>query len=504
MSTVADTVPKTTPITTEIATALRHTFVYGIGGILLKAVGFLLLPLYTHYLSPRDYGILEILDISMSLLGMFLNMGVTAAMLRYYGIAETEREKRRVVGTIFIFTLCTGTGAFLAGLLPIHKVSLLLLGPGVPTIYLLLAFTNSILAYIANVPYTCLRAKEASGTLATLDGLGSVAILILNIYFIAVLKLSVMGMLLSALSIGSIKIALLVKWTIRDLTAGIDWKLLRSIVKFGAPLVFSNLTMFTLNFSDRFFLERFQSLDIVGIYAVGYKFAYMLNFLLLQPFNMMWQARMYIVHRRPDHEKVFAQVFALYMFVLILGGLGLSLFSSEAVRAMVDPRYRSGEQVIGIVSLSYIFLGAGYYLQLGMFLRARTDLIGIISTVAAIVNLAANYFLIRSFGMLGAAWATVAGFLAIAVGTYYCSQRVCPLKLPVGRVTRGLAMAIGIYLVSRMMPAYSLPSALAMKSALLASFPALLWISGSLSSDERATVHSLKDGAMSLLMKKPA
>ena len=56
-------------IASEIATAVKHSIVYGLGGILTKALGFFLLPLYTHYLTPRDYGMFELLDLTMSLLG---------------------------------------------------------------------------------------------------------------------------------------------------------------------------------------------------------------------------------------------------------------------------------------------------------------------------------------------------------------------------------------------------------------------------------------------------
>src|SRR4051812_41831850 len=59
----------------EIGTAVRHMAVYGVGGILVKAVGFFMLPFYTHYLTPTEYGILEVLDLSMSVFGVVLSMG---------------------------------------------------------------------------------------------------------------------------------------------------------------------------------------------------------------------------------------------------------------------------------------------------------------------------------------------------------------------------------------------------------------------------------------------
>jgi len=491
MGGVAETAAQPRSVTSEIGTAARHSLVYGIGGILTKAVGFLLLPFFTHYLSPRDYGVLEILDLSMSLLGMFLNMGVTAALLRYYSAAESDEEKRRIVGTIFMFAVCTGTFVFLAGASFIPKVSFLLLGPAVPGRYLLVSFGAFILNYIGNVPYTHLRAKEASGTLVVFDIVVAVAILALNIYFIVVWKMSLFGVLLSPLIVGVLKTVVLVKWMFGDVVLCMDWHLLRHILGFGTPLILFNLTMFTLNFSDRYFLQRIASLDTVGVYAVGYKFGFMLNFLLIQPFNMMWQARMYAVHRRPDHRKVFSQVFVLYSTVLLSGALALALFGSEIVRIMADRRYAAAGRVVAPVALAYVFLGIGYYLQLGMFLTGRTGMLGLVSAGAAVANLVLNEVLITRFGMDGAAWATVLGFLAIAAGSYYYSQRGCALDLPVGRVVKGLAVAVGVFALGR--AAHVAPAlAVVVKAALLLGFPLLLWAFGVLSHDELTTLESLR------------
>jgi O-antigen/teichoic acid export membrane protein len=490
MATAAESATERHSVTKEIGVAARHSVVYGIGGILTKAVSFLLLPFYTHYLVPRDYGVLEILDLSMSLLAMFLNMGVTAALLKHYGSAESDEEKRNVIGSTFLFALSTGVFVFLAGMPFIPKLTLLLLGPQVPSSYMFVSFGGFVLNYISNVPYTHLRAKEASGKIVVFDIVVAVAILALNIYFIVSWHMALFGVLLSPLIVGVLKMLVLIKWMAKDIALRMDWRLLRRILGFGAPLILFNLTMFTLNFSDRYFLQRIVSLDAVGLYAVGYKFGFMLNFLLIQPFNMMWQARMYLVYRRPDHRRIFGQVFVLYSAALLVGALGLALFGSEIVRIMADKRYAAAGSVVAPVALAYVFLGIGYYLQLGMFLSGRTGMIGLISAGAAIVNLACNELLITRFGMTGAAWATVLGFLAIAVGSYYFSQRTCPLDLPVGRVVRGLAAALGIYFVGSK-PHLGPALAMAVKSILLLGFPFLLRAIGVLSHDELETFGSL-------------
>src|ERR1035438_4662389 len=138
----------------EIGTAVRHSLVYGLGSVAVKGLGFLMVPFYTHYLKPADYGILEILDLSISLLGMVLNMGITAALLRSYAAAASPEQKRKVVSTAFLFVAATGVITFLLSVGLVRPVSHMLLGPGVSAKYLLISLSSFVLAYIANLPRT--------------------------------------------------------------------------------------------------------------------------------------------------------------------------------------------------------------------------------------------------------------------------------------------------------------------------------------------------------------
>jgi O-antigen/teichoic acid export membrane protein len=480
----------------EIGTAVRHTLVYSIGSLATKAIGFLLMPLYTYYLRPADYGALEVLDLTMSLLSMLLNMGVMAAVLRFYAAASTNREKRQVVGSAFLAMAVTGCCLGALGFLSLGPLASLLFGPAVPAVYIGLSFGAFLLNYVTTVPLTYLRAKEASGTLILLDVISTAVTMALTVYCVAVLKWSLYGVLWSALVVGCVRAPLLILWMVRAAGIGMNWGLLRKMAVFGAPLVFSNLAMFALNFSDRFFLQRLRSLDVVGVYAAGYKFGFLLNFLFIQSFGMMWQARMYIIHRQPDHEKTFAHVLALYFAILSFAALGLSLFGDDIVRVMVDRHYSGAERVIPAVSLAYVFLAVGSFLQLGMFLADKTAIIGKLCAAAAVLSIGLNYVLIGLYGMMGAAWATVAGFAFLAVGSFYCSQRVYPMDLKVGRILRAAAIAIVLYSASLVLGNSGVWVAFGVKLALLALFPAALWMTRFFSIEEVATLGSLRAGVI--------
>src|SRR4029077_15988947 len=100
------------------------------------------------------------------------------------------------------------------------------------------------------------------------------------------------------------------------------------------------------------------------------------------------------------------------------------------------------------------------------------------------------------------AWATALGFLALAITSYYFSEKVCPLGLGIVRVAKGLGLAVGTYLISRQFPVHDLASAVLIKVAFLGTFFALVWVSGVFSQDDVATLTSLKDRASRLVSRR--
>jgi O-antigen/teichoic acid export membrane protein len=506
MAPAAEVIESRTAVTSELHAAVKQSFIWGLGGVLAKAASFLMLPLYTHYLAPSDYGVWELLDLSMSLLGMLLNMGLTASILKHYAAAETQEDRRRIIGTSLVFALLTGSVVLAVGSALIPAATRALFGKGFSSIYLFVSLAQSVMAYVANVPYTLMRARNQAQRLVAYDTGVLVFILILNIYLVVFLKLGLLGVLLSPVLVGTVKTIVLFVNTRHGFGMSIDPKRLRQLLAFGAPLVLSNLTMFVLNFSDRFFLREFRSLETVGIYAVGYKFGFMLNFLVIQSFNMMWQVRMYVIYKQADHRRIFQHIFVLYSLVLIGSGLGLALFGPATIPVLVDQRYIGAATVIPVVTLAYIFLGIGYFLQVGMFLASQTMLVGMVSAMASLVNLVLNYVLIRSFGMTGAAWATLLGFLTLAIGSYFFSERVCPLRLGVGRVIKALLLAVGAYLISQWQVSPALWAILLWKALWLVGFGASVWAAGVLSADEIATLIDVKEKGLKLTSRwlKPA
>jgi len=90
----------------ELVSVGKHSMVYVIGQVLSRGVGFFMIPIYTRFIVPRDYGAMELIEIIASGAGLLISMNVSDAMPRYY-YAETEKEARNLV----VSTTLLGFGA---------------------------------------------------------------------------------------------------------------------------------------------------------------------------------------------------------------------------------------------------------------------------------------------------------------------------------------------------------------------------------------------------------
>ena len=87
----------------------KHSAIYGIGGLVSRIIAVILLPLYTHYLTPGDYGNIETLLALTTIMGLLLRAGITSAFFRFYFDAEDEAGRLQVLRTSFWFTMGAAT-----------------------------------------------------------------------------------------------------------------------------------------------------------------------------------------------------------------------------------------------------------------------------------------------------------------------------------------------------------------------------------------------------------
>lgn len=468
----------------ELKQLLKHTTIYGVGTMLGKIVGFIMIPFYTHYLSPADYGTLELLDLSASLIGLVLTMWLNASIIRHYNDFSDPGERKQAVSTILILAFFIGVVITIFGIWFARPLSTLILSA--PRFHFFVEL-EAVLFLVNTTTTVCLsymRACQLSSLVVGSSLIGLVLSLSLNIYFIGIRHVGVVGVLYSSLFSSTLIAVLLSAYTIRQVGLTVSFDKLRAIVAFGAPLVVTSITAFVVNFSDRFFLRHFSTVATVGIYALGYKFGFMLSLLVVQPFDMIWQARLYEIGKRDKSGRTFARLFEYYGFVLVAAALALSIVIKELLSVISPAQFHAAYKVVPIVALAYVFQGANRFFLAGTYISKKTLPLGAVGLVCAAVNISLNLLWIPRFGMLGAAWSTLFSFFLMSSLAWYVSQRVYPIPYVFSRVAMLIGLATLLYLGSSLVNIPSLMLEVLVKLALFAAFPVVLYLLGFFSERE--------------------
>lgn len=463
----------------------KHGLVYGLGILLSRSITFILVPVYTYHLTPDDYGILEILFRFAEITSIFIGAGLGLTIIRFYTLEEGEERKNAVVTTALSFVSVIGLtlvallsfrAEFLAHLLFSNYDHINL-------IRMTLAICLGEALFI--IPLTFMQARVSSGLFVTFSIMKLVLGLALNIYFVAVIEQGMRGVLTANLITVMVSAAVVLVWSFRQTGMSVRLDLLKKMLKFGLPLVPGSLFLFILNSGDRFFLQKYTTDAVLGLYSLGYKLGTIIMIMILVPFNKVWSVYVFKISKQDNCRSIYRSVFKLLMFGYVALGLGLSLFSRELVEIASAVEYLEAYRIIPLVVLSYLFWTASTFFDLGFYLTDKTVYKPFLMGFGAGLILLLYWWLIPIYDMYGAAFATVAGFGTFAAATYLTSQRVYPLKHELGRTGLMLGAAIGLTLVGYLSADFGRVLGIAYKLVILGLFPVLIGFSGYFSKSEK-------------------
>ncbi len=481
-----------------------HTLLYSFGNILSRIVGFLMIPLYTHYLTPSDYGTIELLDLTSYVIGMIIGAGMGAAILRFYYEFRDQTQKNQVISTALIFLVPVNLLVLVVLFYFSRQVSLLVFDTDKYSSYLELVFVSLSLGALYQLSMSYVRAKQQSLRYTVFSLLQLALGLSLNIYLIAKLHMGVWGVLYSSVITNAVMVVFLLSMTIFEVKLSFSFGKLKQMLKYGVPLIPASIGMFVLTFADRFFLQKYATLSVVGTYALGYKLGMVINALLVSPFLLFWSAYMYEVAEKQNAKELFARIQEYFAFVLLFVALGVSLLANDVVKILSPPQYWEASRIVPIIALSYVFLGFQYFFQVGINLTKKTKFRALAVGGSALLNLILNYLLIPSYAALGAALATLFSFMVMAMVTHYFSQRLYPVRYELSKLLKIGAIGLAIYGLSQIVPVRSAAFGIALDLTLLVSFPFVLWTANFYRDEEKAMVRrafSFVVGRLGIAMK---
>lgn len=474
-----------TSINKESKLLAKHSLVYGLGNFFNRIVAFLLLPIYTRFLAPHDYGIKELVGLTTDVIGVLLATAIASAIYRFYFEYEDIKDRNEVISsaiiTIAIFGLFALTGlSFLTKIMAKH-----ILDSSSLYYFFMVSFASMWFQSLNNIGYNYLRANQQSLRFVTLQ-LGKMVVVIgLNIYLVCFAKLGVLGILISTL-IGSVLMCLILVMPICFQThLRFSYKKVKAMLKFGLPMVPSQLGAFVVHLSDRFFIKAYCSIADAGLYSLGYKFGALPGRFVSDPFNQTWQPRRFELYKEEGSEELFGKIFTYFLFLMFFAGLAISVLTKDVLMIIADQAFWSAYNVVPIIVLATTIFSFHYHLDMGILITKKTKYLAYINFSSGVFILLLNFLLIPKYGVYGAAFATLIAFIYKVSLTYYFSSKYYKIYFEFIRIGKILLGAAVLYFVTLFIEFPSVYVNFAIKSGVILLYPLLLYVFRFYSVDEK-------------------
>lgn len=455
---------------------LSHTGIYTLGNILRNIASLVMLPIYTRYLTPADYGTVELLSMLVDFVSIVVGLRMGEAIFRFYCDSDDPREKGAIISTaLWLSGLLNGAGVLILILLSAPLAGWIFGDIGFARYIFLFSFALLTQAFV-EVPMLFVRAQQRPWLFLIFSVIKLGLQVSLNVYFVVVRQMHVEGVIYSAL-ISSVTMALILSgYTVAAAGARFSVAVARKLVSFSLPIMLSTIGAFYLTFGDRYIIRVFTDLTEVGIYSLAYKFGFMLFFFTWDPFSKIWDSQKYEIHRRADAVAVYQRVFVFLSLFMTTSALIVALFVKDLLVVMSDPAFVDAYRIVPIVLLAYIVQAWTFYANFGILLKGNTLQIAYAEGVAVVAITVAYFSLIPLWGGVGAAVATVIGFGTRLYFVHERARREYDMKLPWATAAALLLWAAAVYALSLFAPAAFWMSVL-IRTALFGVFVAgVLWL----------------------------
>lgn len=405
---------------------LKTTGIYLIGNVLTKAIAFLMLPIYTKYLSPVDYGTYDLNIAYITFLSSVLFLDIWSGMMRFmFDYSDREEKNKPILSGILIFSVSTVVYTIfsiaLGSIMNIDYLAWVLL-------YGLFANLQQLFAYIIR--------GIGKNTLFAMAGLvGSIVTMSCNIIFIAIFKEGYQYLYISSV-LGAILniIILMFGFNIVDLfrKENYSFKLTKEIFLFSLPLTVNSVSWWFLTAFNRVIVSNRLSIADNGLYAVANKFTSIMQ-LVDQAFQMAWQEISFEKSgaNKADNSKFFSTAINEYIKFMTIGVAIILPIIKIAFPYFINSTFSSAINIIPLALVATLMSSISTFLGGTITAIKKNKYLFTTTLSGTVVNIIIVLLSIGTLGVQSASLALGIGFLVVDIRRYILLKKHLELALDV-------------------------------------------------------------------------
>lgn len=405
---------------------IKNIAIYTFGSFITKLVNFILLPVYTYYLTVSEFGIVNSMQVLGSFLIIFFTLSLESSYMRLYYDYKTEEEKKVLFSSLSIFIYINGLTMVLL---------LFVLNKYIGTVYKSIGFfpfyaliiISTFFSTFSTLPLVHLRINEKATKYLFLSLLQLFMNIAFTLVFLIFLSRGARGFLEASLISNLVIAFIYFLFTYSRIDFRIDFSILKKSILFALPIIPTLLIAWIIDFSDRLFIERYFNLESVGIYSLAYRFGLLVTFISS---SIATAYNPYFFKLANSEDQVSAQI-SLYKSnnIIILLSLFLtfliSFFSQELIMLFFNKTYLEASKIIPLIAFSY-FLSCVAGLYSLMIYQSKKMVRNLLNAlIVCIVNILLNFILIPVLDYNGAAISTFITFLVMFLIAYFYVKYKC-------------------------------------------------------------------------------
>jgi O-antigen/teichoic acid export membrane protein len=406
----------------------RDYVLYGAGSAARQIASVVMLPIYTRYLSPADYGAVEICSLIVACMSLIAGLSLGEGIFRHF---HTQHGPRVVSTALLVGVFSNGLGAIVLFAAAPVLAGLFLGGDYSPTLLALFALTL-VAECCSSIPMCHMRVDGRAVLFFWVGILRLVLNVAFNVYFVIFAELGPLGVVYGALASTTIVALVALPYTLARIRISWSHDAARALVRFGLPLSLANIAVFYLASADRFFLEHFFSLAQVGVYALAARLAQGFLLLFYEPFGQVWDAEKYRIWQRHRSVEPVQSVFRLLCANLLLGGAVLSIFAPEIFAVLATDQFARAADLAPILIAAAILTSLSMFARLGSLVADQTRNVNRSAWISAVALTVLAIALVPSFGAMGAALAVLGGAAVRAAIENHLASKAQDFSLPWG------------------------------------------------------------------------
>jgi O-antigen/teichoic acid export membrane protein len=406
---------------------VRSLGIYTISNVINASIPFLLLPLLTNYLSTEDFGILTNFKLLIELLIPFISLNMMTSLQVVYVNRHKELGSYISSGMIAMVVL-TALFSVLAALFSEKIVE----GTGVPPSFVVMASVYALYQNVVEVLLSVWRMEDKAISFGVFRIARTVIELALALILILGFGSSFEGSIYAlsySYGLGTV-VAILFLVRSRFLPLSFEWRHVRHIFNYGAPLIPHVLGSVMIGYTDKLVITQYMGLSENGIYSVGFMVGQVIG-LLQTSFNQAWVP--YVFNGLKSGEEQVKVRIVRWTYIYMIAILAITLFfylCTPLVFMFLGKGFQGGMELVLWIALGFAFNGMYKMVGVYFFYREKTNFIAVISILTAVINYFFVVWMVPRYGYTGAAIATMSAFFIQFLCTWIWSTRV--EKMPWG------------------------------------------------------------------------